>query len=278
MPLVYSWNPRRPLLPGRLSKYSRFGRRVNNFGDLLGGKIVEAVIQRRHLGESSPTSPGQQLLSIGSVLHEARDGDVVWGSGRNGKKTSEQHSFDSLDVRAVRGPLTRAFLEGRGIHVPEIYGDPALLLPTLYPETVEWAANKRRKYAVVPNFNEWDAYRDAPNVVDPLGPISSVIEFIASSEYVVGSSLHGVIVAEALGIPAVAIASRVEPDFKYRDYHSGTGRPPESLVLAEDLDSGLRAAAKLPPPILDWSPDLLLDAFPSELWQPSTHESEPPRL
>lgn len=278
MPQVYSWNPRKPLLPGRFSKYSRFRGRVNNFGDLLGGKIVEAVLQRGRLGESAPAFPSQQLLSVGSVLHEANDGDVIWGSGRNGKKTPEQHRFERLDVRAVRGPLTRRFLEERGLDVPKTFGDPALLLPKLYPETVRWATNKQRKYAVVPNFNEWDFYSSAPNVVNPLGPLASVIEFIAGSEYVVGSSLHGVIVAEALGIPAVAIASRVEPDFKYRDYHSGTGRSEDSLILADDLESGLRTAAKLEPPVMDWSADRLLGAFPQELWQSASHETAPPRL
>lgn len=278
MPQVYSWNPRKPLLPGRLSKYSRFGRRVNNFGDLLGGKIVQAVLRQRGLGRPAPAFSSQQLLSVGSVLHEANDGDVVWGSGRNGKKTPEQHTFERLDVRAVRGPLTRCFLEERGQSVPEVFGDPALLLPNLYPETVQWAQNKKRKYAVVPNFNEWGMYKNVQNVVDPLGPLASVIEFIASSEYVVGSSLHGVIVAEALGIPAVAIASRVEPDFKYRDYHSGTGRPSDSLVLAENLDAGLQLAAKLEPPTMDWSADKLLNAFPGELWKENRHETAPPRL
>lgn len=73
-----------------------------------------------------------KLLSIGSVMHFAKDNDSIWGTGINGKINESHLKFKNLDVRAVRGPRTREFLMGRGIMVPEIYGDPGLLLPMFF--------------------------------------------------------------------------------------------------------------------------------------------------
>ena len=52
----------------------------------------------------------RKLLALGSILTYARNNDVVWGSAVNGKWLDLKHyKFTTLDVRAVRGPLTREF-------------------------------------------------------------------------------------------------------------------------------------------------------------------------
>lgn len=49
--------------------------------------------------------------------------DTIWGTGINGKVSEDLHKFEKLDVRAVRGPLTRNYLISKGINCPEVYGD-----------------------------------------------------------------------------------------------------------------------------------------------------------
>ena len=49
-----------------------------------------------------------------------------------------------------------------------------------------------------------------PGFVNPLAPLWEVIRHIAQSEFVVASSLHGIIVAEALGVPVRPLGSRAE--------------------------------------------------------------------
>jgi pyruvyltransferase len=200
------------------------------------------------------------LFSVGSVLHFARDGDTVWGAGVNGKVAAEEHAFRRLDVRAVRGPLTREFLLNRGVDVPEVYGDPALLLPLLMPELAQAAHTKRHKVTVVPNFNDRWVIRGR-DVVDPCGPLGEVLTRIVQSELVVGSSLHALIVAEAFGIPARALVSRTETDFKYADHYAGTGRG--SFHRAADVREAIGLGGE--PPLV-WRPDALLAAFPRDLW------------
>lgn len=271
MTRVYAWNPRKPLLPGRLAQYSRFGARLSNFGDLLGPIVVDLMKQRFGLRERPDSGPERTLFSVGSVLHEAADDDVVWGSGVNGKKRREQHIFTRLDVRAVRGPRTAAFLRGMGIDVPDVFGDPALLLPLLMPEMSEWAQQKKRRVAVVPNFNERAQFKKAPGFIDPLGDPFRIIRDIAASERVVGSSLHGLVLAEALGIPAVGFASGVELPFKYEDYFAGTGRGSNDVTMAADLPEALRLVETATAD-LSWTPDPLIAAFPQDIWTRTTHE------
>ena len=120
----------------------------------------------RRLGLGKPARSAQ-LMSVGSVLHLASSRAVVWGSGINGKMPLDSIPGD-LDIRAVRGPRTAEVLRAMGYTPPEVFGDPALLLPLLRPDL----AAKRRLWdvAVVPNFNDRSAYRGR-RVLNPRLPL-----------------------------------------------------------------------------------------------------------
>lgn len=255
---VVHWNPKRNTFP-RPFRRLPFGSHVNNFGDLLGPAIVERLVSDRDRADRSAVA--RRLLTVGSVLHMAQDGDVVWGSGKNGKVVEEEHKARSLDVRAVRGPLTAQWLTARGFEVPEVYGDPALLLPTLYPELSDLASQKRRRRVLVPNLHDSAGWSGHPDFVSPIGPWRDVVEAIVTSETVVTSSLHGVIVAEAFGLPVAHVTSTREPEFKFRDYYEGTGRSMPAMIST--LDEALLLSPEGRPGSLDsWSAQDLLDAFP----------------
>lgn len=262
--LVY-WDPRATRGGSRLGRLVSLAPRKQNFGDLLGPRVTEALAGTagwrpwpvpRRLPVSADRR--RRLLTVGSIVHFARDGDVVWGSGVNGKIAESAYRFADVDVRAVRGPLTQEWFARRGVDAPSVHGDPALLLPTLEPGLVGLTAHKRRSLAVVPNLNEVDRWSTHPDLVDPRDPVDAVLAAIATSERVVTSSLHGLVVAESLGVPVSLVQSTVEPDLKFRDYVLGTGR--DGIERHEDLDRALRA--KPAPASLPWDPAPLLEAFP----------------
>lgn len=258
---IVHWNPRRNKLPYPINRL-QIGARVNNFGDLLGPVIARRIVEEAGLRPLS--SRTARLLTVGSIMGLAEDRDVIWGTGVNGKVSVESHRFTALDVRAVRGPRTASFLRARGIDVPDVFGDPALLIPKLYPEWVD--KPKRRKLGVLPNFHDLDIYRGHSALISPLASPARVIETILECERVVASSLHGVIIAEAFGIPAVAIESGVEHPFKYRDYFEGSGRL--DVPLASDLAEAVQLVehASWPTVAEAWTAAPLLDAFPQDLW------------
>lgn len=261
VPVVH-WNP------------VRAGAPVANFGDVLGPALVARIIAGTDREPSR--EPVRTLTSVGSIAHLAPEYSVLWGTGVNGKVLPDRGSFPaSLDVRSVRGPWTRRYLRWLGYDVPEIYGDPALLVPYLMPELVQTVRAPRRDTLFVPNINDLDELSAQAGalgvpVQDPCEQLYSVLAEIATSRFVIGSSLHAVVVAESLGIPARFVRSVHEHPFKYRDYLAGTGRWTEPV--AETVDEAM-AMGPMPEPRYD--AEAIMDAFPRDLW--SRDEVSPAR-
>jgi pyruvyltransferase len=150
------------------------------------------------------------ILKVGSILHFAKTDDVVWGTGVNGKISPEAHNFNRLDIRAVRWPLTRDFLMARNIPVPEIYGEPGLLTPLVFPHLKTLAKNPKIDVTIIPNYNNLPFSSNRENVLNQRSGLLKFLERIAQSKFVVGSSLHAIVITESLGIPVRLIKSSVE--------------------------------------------------------------------
>ncbi|MFJ3028228.1 polysaccharide pyruvyl transferase family protein [Curtobacterium sp. NPDC087080] len=203
----------------------------------------------------------RRLVAIGSVIHLARGKDVIWGAGVNGKMLHALGRVQTLDVRAVRGPRTRERLLSLGVPCPPIYGDPALLIPHLMQADHDGRPQERDiALTHVPNLNDRESH--GPVTLDPRSSLEDCIDRIRRSELVVGSSLHGVIIAEAFGVPAILIAPKHEDMFKYEDYYGGTGR--QSFQVAGSIDEAVNAELN-DPPVFD--PAALMGAFPVDLWR-----------
>lgn len=234
-----------------------------NFGDYLSLVTVDQTL-RRHgytLGDETPRQT--RMFAIGSILHYARNDDVIWGSGINGRAGQDDlnRRVQRLDVRAVRGPRTQEILRRRGLAVPDVFGDPALLLPQLFPG--RFRPRRQRPFVFVPNLHDLSFIGGASSdVVSPLGSWNGRIEAILEAELVLASSLHGLIVAEAYGIPARYVRlSNGESEFKYRDYYEGTGR--FDVAFASSLDEGREMGGAAG---LKFDHHALMDAFPIDLW------------
>jgi len=201
-----------------------------NIGDVISPYIVSSLAKREVKAADKREHP--KLLAVGSIMHYARAGDVVWGTGvisDNARLKSKR-----IRVAAVRGPRTRAYLLRHGVDCPEIYGDPAILMPELLNVG---PVEKKYSLGIVPHYKDTHLV----NVNDPSIKIISVTEdaseFVAnlmSCERIVSSSLHGIILAESYGVPAdwVKLSENlVGGEFKFYDYYEGTGR-----CAAEPLD------------------------------------------
>ena len=236
-----------------------------NFGDYLSVKIVEKMIGGPvEVYKRNPNVKRQKLLAVGSILSFAEEGDVLWGTGSKSGKI-EGYGFSQLDVRSVRGPLTRKFLiENFGISVPEIYGDPALLVPYLFPE-FQKKQSPTYEYLIIPHFADVKLFpkSEYSNVVYPTDPWNEVIEKILDSKFVISSSLHGIIIAEAFGIPARWLrVSKGEPVFKFYDYYLGTNR--DGSTYATTIEEALSLGGESP---FECDLQKLYDAFPFDYFR-----------
>ena len=171
-----------------------------------------------------------KIVGIGSSMKYVRKDDYVWGTG-----CIDEHNIGNKPkkVYSVRGPLTRDILLKRGWDIPEIYGDPALLFPQIYNPIVE----KKYKIGLIPHcvdFFSLDGLK-AINHMEDMGikiinVTAGIYEFIdqlKECEMVISSSLHGLIAADAYGIPnyRVKISKLVHGgDFKYKDHYASVKR------------------------------------------------------
>lgn len=228
-----------------------------NFGDALSAVVV------KYMSNATPVlvSGGcrEKILAVGSVLHRLAEGDIVWGTGamRDAPITPPPR----VSFRAVRGPLTRSKIRAE---VPDVYGDPAMLLPRIYAPS----KTKRFSVGVVPHYAEAqtvDVMDHAIAVVDVLSDWRSVIDRITECEIIISSSLHGLIIAEAYGVPAVWFMrtdSVTGDGFKFRDYYLSTGRePPAPVPWSDSIASMTRRL--MGPPTVNLRP--LQEAWPQEL-------------
>ncbi|MGH2634773.1 MAG: polysaccharide pyruvyl transferase family protein [Actinomycetota bacterium] len=229
----------------------------SNFGDALSAVVVAHVsnaspvlVSGRHRGK---------VLAVGSILHRLAETDTVWGAGAI--REASIVPPPRVRFRAVRGPLTRALIRG---DVPEVYGDPAMLLPRIYQPS----RSKRFELGVIPHYLDADSIRVADPVVsliDVLSDWQDVVDHINECDTILSSSLHGLIVAEAYGVPAawfVGSDKVTGHGFKFRDYYESTGRQaPEPVRWGGSLASMTRKMTA--PPTIDLDP--LVSAWPSEL-------------
>lgn len=233
-------------------------RHRKTFGELLGAMIVDEVARSRGLDVTG--GPTRRLLGGGSVAEMARAGDVVWGSGVSGRSTESDADYSGVDVRAVRGPLTAAWLRERGAEVPEVFGDPALLVAELWPATRRERC-KRWDYTVIPDVHDAKAYRHNVHATLPHWPFADIRRRILGSELVVSTSMYGLVVADAYGIPARLIRPGTQSLFEYEDYYRGTGRG--SVEPALDVKDALRMGGA---ESLTCAGIALDVGFPHDLW------------
>lgn len=245
------------------------GEGEENLGDYLAPVICDRLRARFDLPRMVKGGKQRRLLAVGSVLGFSCRNAVVWGSGVLSRYYLYGRRIQTaqLDVRCVRGPLTREYLLELGKSCPEVYGDPAILMPLIYtPKKPE----ARHRAALVRHFKEMPFAQLPRDVVDVnilTRDYEAFLDTIAACDRVISSSLHGIILAESYGIPAILLDRTGKMNlFKYRDYYFSTGRT--QTVTARTVEEALELEP-MPLPDLDALRQGLLDAFPKDLWEES---------
>lgn len=221
----------------------------------------------------------KNYLCIGSLLGMpgfANKNTIVWGAGSFGelKGVSPNH------ICSVRGKLTQNILIEKGIDCPKTYGDPALLLPLYYQPTF----NGLQHYSlgIIPHISELNhpivdrIRREHPEIlIINLAQYkiwTDVIDQICSCKSILSSSLHGLIVSDAYGIPNcwIELSGKIlGGHFKYQDYGSSVMRTLTQPILIkniEDIQVGERECSKWTQPKINTND--ILDCCPFRIKKP----------
>ena len=207
---------------------------VSNGGDLFGPLVADHMLQARNQSDISVvigsvnTTPAV-LAIVGSTVQGniGRPNMMQWGTGiiKNMKVAKLNQNSTIL---AVRGPRSRDLLLSQQGLNPMVIGDPALIAGNMVGHTV---SRTESICFVIHGVDRKYASEKCPFCMDRLvnnydpNP-RRILDSLARCQRVVSSSLHGVIFAHALGIPAlpIALGDRITGgDFKYVDYMHSVG-------------------------------------------------------
>ncbi|WJJ95983.1 polysaccharide pyruvyl transferase family protein [Algibacter luteus] len=208
------------------------GKSKENYGDLLGKYLVEKISQKKVIWAKPSKFSIHDFFSpiyvtIGSILTNVNSKCIVWGSGI----VSKDYPIKNAKFLAVRGPQTRKHLLKQGYEVPDVYGDPALLLPKFYNPKIK----KEYAIGIIPHYSDFNKVKDFYKNEDSMllidlmtNNIEKTTDDFLKCKKVVSSSLHGLIVAHAYGIPAVwqkFSGDIFGDDIKYQDYFESVEIP-----------------------------------------------------
>ena len=186
-----------------------------NFGD----QLTRALLERYGKPVSWAAPDEAELFGCGSIAESIPAGfaGTVIGAGYMWRKS--RGDLTGANVLALRGKLT-----ARAAQRPDVLlADLGLLAVDLIGRR-----SSRRRYSIgtVRHFVD---RRPAMGVsIDPLAEPAQVVETAASCIRIVSSSLHGIVLADSLGL-----ASMYDPHpgvlgagFKFADYSSSFAGPP----------------------------------------------------
>jgi pyruvyltransferase len=237
-----------------------------NFGDLLASHLLGRLtgVEPQH-HEDNP-----KLITVGSVIRTVRDGDVLWGTGLNGGFPQMLHAPRHLNIYATRGPISFDFLRRGGFDVSRVgmLFDPGSLVGHLFQAEIaalrRHIGNPPRDFILIPHFRDETVMRELyPQYADRIrsvdAPFFETVSEILRSNLVISSSLHGLIIAESLGIPAIWLRSPMGVDeLKFTDYYLGTGR--YRIIRVDTLQEAFKSSP-MPLPVFDAA--AMLATFPS---------------
>ncbi len=197
-----------------------------NFGDWLSPDICSLLSGRKvvHAPINDCT-----LVAVGSLLQRLKENFWnrrinVWGSGFIAQCPPRESRHY---IHAVRGTFSAQQLKMPHL---ESTGDPGLLVDSLYAKV----ATKKHQLGIVPH------YKDKANpvikmikdnvknslLIDVFNSPEEVCHSIQQCDYILSSSLHGLVVADSYGIPNLwlEVSEQVKGGgWKFRDYYSNFG-------------------------------------------------------
>jgi len=199
------------------------GQKHGNLGDKLTPLLLD------YFGVPYEWSPPDKaaLFGTGSILHRVplRYRGIVWSTGA--LFCEEKHDLSAASVFAIRGKLSLSQIECCERDAVCL-GDGGLLSSLFFRP-----CRKRYKLGVIPHYAHADEpifaeLEEHPEMkrIDICDEPRSVIQQIGQCEHIISSSLHGLIIADSLGVPNRWIdvpgnsPKILGSGFKVRDYYS----------------------------------------------------------
>ena len=260
------YNKKKPWeMIANLARFGTLHHPVYNIGDQISPVVVAALSGRPVKHVLAFRKP--KLIAIGSVLAGIKKGDTAWGSGlMKAEHVKYVKNIPNIRIKAVRGPETHKVLNDNGVDCPAVFGDPGLLMPQIYQPKIE----KRCRVGIIPHITQVEYFRQIitnteAEIISPRDHWRSFIDQILACDVIVSSSLHGVILADAYGVPAVPMKHGEflhGSSFKFDDYYRSTAREASFIDSSQALNMAEVESRLAELKGFDINLRPLIDAFP----------------
>ncbi|KAL3800679.1 hypothetical protein HJC23_006141 [Cyclotella cryptica] len=287
-----------------------------NFGDELGPAVVKRILEYlfgcstyhvHAINLSKEKRDGRIcLFTLGSIFHMTRKGDHVWGTGHNPTwqrgwgilRDKSSPRDELLTIVSVRGPKTSERLNELGLvknasKIPN--GDPGFLIPFLYSQYYHLPtrslgvkpAFRKPDICFVPHAHDLDYnfIKQPPSGLRLLTVKQgweTMLDKLRMCDYIISSSLHGIIVGDALGIPTQwyqfpgGKTEQTEGMFKYQDYFKTIGRQASTPNSVFDMKHFLNSTTYMTPLPIQKRKEIaqkFVKSFPHHLFRSVTIDS-----
>lgn len=230
----------------------KYGSVTNrNWGDDINVYLLEKISKKKIIVMNQSLLHRKlkkdNFICIGSILGLYENvNSIIWGSGFI--DGSKKLLSTPKKICSVRGKYTRDILLSLGYNCPAIYGDPALLVSKYYKPILD----NKPKYRIGFILHYVDITNDIINdyvrnnsdciIISLFGykRWTDVIDKICSCEFILSSSLHGLIVSDSYGIPNswIRLSDKIlGGDFKYLDYFSSVNRSEKSPNIVDSTQT-----------------------------------------
>lgn len=205
-----------------------------NFGDLLTPLLIHKFT-RKATNWTKPESA--EIVCVGSIIeHLPLDWQgTIAGAGKLHEKTVI--NLPHAKILALRGPLT-----AKGVKGSFTLADPGLLADELVN-----LEDKEYDLGIVPHWTDNTLENDPrfikykPKIIRVTDDPLKIISEIGKCKKIISSSLHGIILADAFGIPRrIEISPRILSHahqegglFKWQDYSASLNMPLQIGVTQE---------------------------------------------
>lgn len=213
-----------------------------NFGDYLSPILVEMV--SGHAVQYAPIHKAD-MMAVGSIMNREQKARRflmprrlhIWGAGTDSVdcRFSNRHYY-----HAVRGKKTLEQIDD--LKERPMLGDPGLLVAHWW----EGRAKPKKRYAmgIIPHYVDKThpvlsnlKNTKGVHLIDVFWPVEEVLRAVQECDFILSSSMHGLIVSDAFGVPnrRIRLSSGLISDYKFEDYYSVFDMCAPDPLTAEQL-------------------------------------------
>lgn len=229
--------------PLRLFWYNK----EQNFGDAISATIVSHVSGREVVWAGHHKC---EMYALGSLMKMVKNNQkeprekggkpFLWGTGTM-SGLAHLEFLKHVRVALLRGPITGALLQ----RDDRVFGDTGLLIADALGEAPE----RKDMIGLIPHMHFADDIRfakiadDNPHIklIDVRDPDAhNVVREIASCSHIISQSLHGLVTADAYGIPNTwldPMGIHGGAMLKFFDYAAGIGRALGMPIETREIES-----------------------------------------